>query len=157
VSRGERKRRTGSDMGGGRREDKIDSRINGNMQPCREEGRGDSLENTKDWTSNSLSALSGGGTLAKMPNNGESISSRLKGPQVKQQGYKPTVRTSDPKLLLSKRTSWTKVERRLKERWSNDWPKLGFISWGLGVGHQGLTLLLMLWCACRLEPSMAVL
>jgi hypothetical protein len=33
-------------------------------------------------------------------------------------------------LFLSKRTAGTKIEKRLKEKWSNDWPDLGSISWG---------------------------
>jgi hypothetical protein len=37
---------------------------------------------------------------------------------------------SDPELFLSKRTAGTKIEKRLKERWSNDWPDLRSISWG---------------------------
>jgi hypothetical protein len=37
----------------------------------------------------------------------------------------PTVKSSDPELLLSKRTTEIKVERR-----SSDWPKLGSISRG---------------------------
>jgi hypothetical protein len=45
-------------------------------------------------------------------------------------GYRPTIKISDPELFLSKRTTGTKMEKRLKERQSNDWPKLGSISWG---------------------------
>ena len=36
---------------------------------------------------------------------------------------------SDPELLLSKRTVGTKMEKRLKERESNDQLNLGSISW----------------------------
>ena len=46
------------------------------------------------------------------------------------------------------------LEQRLKERSSNNRPNLGSISW---VGNKLLTLLLMPCCACRQEPSMAVL
>ena len=45
------------------------------------------------------------------------------------------------------------MEKRLRERMSSDWLNLGFIS----RGGQGLTLLLMLWCAYRQESSMAAL
>ena len=51
------------------------------------------------------------------------------GPWVKGQGYWPTVKISDPELFLSKRTRGSKMEKRLKERWSNDQPNLGSISW----------------------------
>ena len=43
------------------------------------------------------------------------------------------------------------MEKRLRERMSSDWLNLGFIS----RGGQGLTLLLMLWCAYSQESSMA--
>jgi hypothetical protein len=39
-------------------------------------------------------------------------------------GYQPKVKISDPELFLSERTAGTKVERRLKERQSNDQPNL---------------------------------
>ena len=32
---------------------------------------------------------------------------------------------SDPELFLSKRTAGKKMEKRLRERRSSDWPKLG--------------------------------
>jgi hypothetical protein len=48
----------------------------------------------------------------------------------------------------------TKTEKRLRERWSSSRPNLGSISRRV---LQGLTLLLMLWCAYRQESSMVVL
>jgi hypothetical protein len=48
------------------------------------------------------------------------------------------------------------MEKRVKEGQPNDWLNLGFLSWGW-EGLQGLTLLLMLWCAYRQEPGMAIL
>ena len=47
------------------------------------------------------------------------------------------------------------MEKRLKERQSNDQPNLESISWRME--HQDLTLLLMLWCAYRQEPGIIVL
>jgi hypothetical protein len=44
-------------------------------------------------------------------------------------GYQPTVKISDPELLLSKINAWTKLEERRKESLSGDWPKLGSILW----------------------------
>ena len=37
-----------------------------------------------------------------------------------------TVKNSDPELFLSKRTAGTKMKKRLRERKSSDWPKLGY-------------------------------
>ena len=62
------------------------------------------------------------------------------------------IKISNQELFLSKGTSGTKMEKRLRERQSSDCPNLGFIS-----RVQGLTLLLMLWCAYRQEPNMAAL
>jgi hypothetical protein len=56
-------------------------------------------------------------------------------------------------LFLSKTTAGTKMEKRLKERWSIDLPKLWSILW---QGNQGLTLLVMLWVAYRQDASMTV-
>jgi hypothetical protein len=56
-------------------------------------------------------------------------------------------------LLLSKRTAESKIEKILRERWFRERPNLGSIS----TGGQGLTLLLVLWCVYRQEPSMDVL
>ena len=66
-----------------------------------------------------------------MPNSREGellefISSRKTGHQVKGWGCYPIVKNSDPELFLSKRTSGTKMEKRLRERRSSDWPNLGF-------------------------------
>jgi hypothetical protein len=41
-----------------------------------------------------------------------------------------TVKNSNSELSLSKRTAGTKIEKRLRERRSKDWPKLGPISRG---------------------------
>ena len=73
-----------------------------------------------------------GVALAKMLNIeegklDESTSSRQTGPQEEGQCYQPTVKISDPELFLSKRTAGTKMEKRLKERWSNDMLNLGSI------------------------------
>jgi hypothetical protein len=56
--------------------------------------------------------------------------SRKRGHQVEIWGCHPSVKNSDPELFLSKRTSGTKMEKRLKERRSSDWPKLESISRG---------------------------
>jgi hypothetical protein len=37
-------------------------------------------------------------------------------------GCHPTVKNFDPELFLFKRSKGTKVEKRLKERSSSDWP-----------------------------------
>ena len=75
-----------------------------------------------------------GMTLDKMPNSEErelkeSTSSRQTGPQVEeQQDYQPTVKISPLEMFLSKRTTRTKMEKRLKERQPSDGPDLGSIS-----------------------------
>ena len=76
-----------------------------------------------------------GGTSDEMPNSGEReleelTSSRKTEHQVEGWGCHPTVKNSDPELFLSKRTAGTKMEKRLRERRSSDWPKLGSISKG---------------------------
>jgi hypothetical protein len=73
-----------------------------------------------------------GGTVDETPNSGEkdiseSTSSRKIDHQVERWGCHPTVKNSDPELF--KRTAWTKMEKRLRER-SNDWLKFGSISRG---------------------------
>jgi hypothetical protein len=55
-------------------------------------------------------------------------SSRKTGHQVEQWGRHSIVKVSDPELSLSKRTAGTKMEKRLRERRSSDWPNLGSIS-----------------------------
>ena len=87
-----------------------------------------------------------GVALAKMPNSGEMelkvfTSSRQIEPQVEGCGYEPTVKISDLELFQSKRSAGTKMEMRLKERESSDYPNLASISWRCGR-HQGLTLFL---------------
>jgi hypothetical protein len=47
--------------------------------------------------------------------------------QVEEWTYHSTVKT-DPELFLSKRTTGIKMEKRLRERRSSDWPELGSIS-----------------------------
>jgi hypothetical protein len=76
-----------------------------------------------------------GETLDEMPSSGErelveSTSSRKTGHQTEGWGCHSTVKNSDPELFLSERTAGSKMEKRLRERWSNDRPDLGSISWG---------------------------
>ena len=64
------------------------------------------------------------GTLNERPNSGErelaeSTSSRKTRHQVEGWGYHSTVKNSDPELFLFKRTAETKMEKRLRERWSS--------------------------------------
>jgi hypothetical protein len=94
-----------------------------------------------------------------MPNSGkrelvEPTSSRKTRNQVEGQSCHPKVKNSDPELFLSKRTAGTKMEKRLKARRSSDWS-----NWGIHLKGrlQGLTLLLMLWCAYTQDHSIAVL
>ena len=62
-----------------------------------------------------------GGTLNEMPNSGER---ELVGSTIRRKteyhgegwGCRPTVRNSDPELLLSERTAETKMEKILKEK-----------------------------------------
>ena len=70
-----------------------------------------------------------------MPNSGErelveSTSSKKTGHQVEGYGCHPTVKNSDPKLFLSKRTTRTKIEKRWRERRSSDRPNMGSVSRG---------------------------
>jgi hypothetical protein len=60
----------------------------------------------------------------------ESISSRKTGNQVEGWGCHPTIKNSDPELLLSKRTAGTKMEKSLRGRRSTVRPKLGSSSRG---------------------------
>ena len=71
--------------------------------------------------------------LDEMPKTGvreliESISSKNAGHQVEEWGCHPTVKNSDPELLLCKRTAGTKMEKILRERRSSVWLKLEYIS-----------------------------
>jgi hypothetical protein len=70
-----------------------------------------------------------GETLDKMPNSGErelveSTSSRKSGHKLLGWGYHPTVKNTDPELFMYKRTPGTKMEKRLKERMSSNWPSI---------------------------------
>jgi hypothetical protein len=72
----------------------------------------------------------GGGTLDEMPYSGqrelvESTSSRKSRHQEEGCGCYPKVLNSDPQLFLSKRTGDTNMKKRLRERMSSEWPKLG--------------------------------
>ena len=74
-----------------------------------------------------VSQDSKGGTLDEMSNSGErelieSTSSRKTGHQMKGWGFHPTVKNSDPEMFLSKRTAGTKIEKRLRKKWSSDQP-----------------------------------
>jgi hypothetical protein len=62
-----------------------------------------------------------GVSLAKMPNTGERELKRVHLQWIDRvlsggTGSLPTVKISDPELFLSKRTTGTKMEKRLKER-----------------------------------------
>ena len=48
--------------------------------------------------------------------------------QVERWGCHPTVKNSDLELFLYKRTAGRKMEKKLRERRSSDWPNLGSIS-----------------------------
>jgi hypothetical protein len=92
------------------------------------------LESTRDLEVRD-SQDSKGGTLDEMPNSGErelieSTSIRKMGNQAERWGCHPIVKNSDPELFLPKRTVGTKMEKRLRERRSSDWPNLGSISRG---------------------------
>ena len=45
-------------------------------------------------------------------------------------GYHVPVKNFDPELFQSKRTAGIKMEKRLREKRSSDWPNLGSISRG---------------------------
>jgi hypothetical protein len=61
---------------------------------------------------------------------GEFTSSRKTGHQEEGWGCHSTVKNSDPKLFLSKRPAETKMEKRLRERRSNEHPNLNSILGG---------------------------
>ena len=61
----------------------------------------------------------------------------------------------NPELSLSKRNAETKMELRLKERPSRDYPTMQTIH--CIHRHQTPTLLLMPRYTCRQEPGMAIL
>jgi hypothetical protein len=69
--------------------------------------------------------------------------------------YQLIVNISDPELFLFK---GTELQR---QKWRRELAKGGPVTgptWDASHGrHQGLTLLLVLWCAYRQEPSMAAL
>ena len=69
-----------------------------------------------------------------MPNSGETepeetTSGRKTGPPVQGWGHTLIFRYFYPTLFVSKRNAGTKMEQRLKERPSSDWPNLGSIPW----------------------------
>jgi hypothetical protein len=66
-------------------------------------------------------------SIAEMNKSGErkleeSTTSGWTGPREQGLDSQPTVKISDPELVLSKRTAGTKLEKRLKDRESNDQP-----------------------------------
>jgi hypothetical protein len=74
-------------------------------------------------------------TLDEMPNSREReliefTSYRKTVHQLEGWSCHPTVKNSHLELFLSKRTTGTKMENRLREKRSSDWPKLGCISRG---------------------------
>ena len=90
-----------------------------------------------------------GGTLEEMPYSGErelveSSSSGGTGHQVERLSYHPTVKSSNPELFLSERTARKKHGEKPKEK-EIQWQDQIVIK--LKERHQGLTLLLMLFCA----------
>jgi len=86
---------------------------------------GDPLECTRDLAGQRCSGLKGRETSDEMPNSGEkelveSTSSRKRGHQMEGWCCHPKVKNSDPELFLSKRTSETKMEKRLREKRFSD-------------------------------------
>ena len=76
-----------------------------------------------------------GGALDEMPNSGErelveSTSRRKTGHQVEGWGCQPGVKNTDLELFLSKRTTGSKLEKRMRERRSSDQSNLRSISRG---------------------------
>jgi hypothetical protein len=88
-------------------------------------------------------------TLAKMPNSGdmeseETTSSSQMGSWVEEWGHQPTYKVFYPKLVLSKRNAGTKMETKgMADQWLAHFETLPM------GRHQSLTLLMMLYCACR--------
>jgi hypothetical protein len=70
-------------------------------------------------------------------------------PVIRQDSHQTTYKTFYPNFLLSKRNVGTKMEQRQKECPASDHPNLD--------GNPSLTLLLMLWYACRQGASIGVL
>jgi hypothetical protein len=68
-------------------------------------------------------------------------------------GQPPIFTTLDPKLFLSKGYSWTKISSR---DWMKDHPVAGQ-TWMSHWQALNQTLLLMVCCNCRQEPSSTVL
>jgi hypothetical protein len=91
------------------------------MAICNLKGWGlkDPLESTRDLGGESFLGLKRR-DHSEMPNSGE----REMWLAILQS------KNSDPELSLSKRTAGTKMEKRLRERWSSDQPNLGSISRG---------------------------
>jgi hypothetical protein len=75
------------------------------------------------------SQYSKGKTLDEMLYSGEReiiepTSNRKTRYQVEGWGCNPTVKNSDPELFLYKRPAGAKIEKRLRENSSSDWPNL---------------------------------
>jgi hypothetical protein len=72
-----------------------------------------------------------GRTLDEMTNNGERELQYKDRASRGQMGLPSHNQNSDPALFLSNRTAGTKMEKRLRERWSTDCPRLGSSSRGV--------------------------
>jgi hypothetical protein len=73
-------------------------------------------------------------TLAEISNSGEmepeeTTSRSYTWPPLEGWGHQPTFKFCEPELFLSKRNAGTKMEHRLKEWPTNDWPNMGSIPW----------------------------
>ena len=117
------------------------SRKNVNKQPQEVGGRGPSrMYQSESWEVRDSQDLKGG-TLDEIPNSERELkeftSSRKTGHQVERWGCHPTVKNSDSELFLFKGTTGTKMEKRLRERRSSEWPKLGSSS---RVDSKALTI-----------------
>ena len=95
------------------------------------EWEADLLESPRNLGRERLSGLNGG----DLHQNAQYCGKGTKNPHsVARQG--PKLRD---RFTMSKRTSGIKMEKRLKERVSNDWSKLGSMSWGKGWSQRSNT------------------